>query len=125
MRTAALACVIGLAGCSKPAEVVVPGLAAAPAVSAAAEEHDHGALVARLYQWSCDDGTTLRMDNLIERDAVVLYLPEGMVTLPHAESASGARYADESIQFWTHDDEQALFQRRPDPAIRCVIASSE
>lgn len=98
---------------------------AAPSASAATDEHGHGALVARLYHWSCDDGTTLRMDNLIERDAVVLYLPEGMVTLPHTESASGARYADETIQFWTHDDEQALFQRDSAPAIRCVIVSSE
>ncbi len=91
------------------------------AVPAAVLDAAPSADIQRVYMWTCEDGTTLRMDNLIERDAIVLYLPDGMLTLPHVISASGAKYEDETIVFWTKGNE-ALLERKPNPAINCQVS---
>ena len=53
----------------------------------------------------CPDGTSL--DTVFDNDAqtVTVALPDGTVTLPRAESASGARYSDGTTTFWNKGDE--------------------
>ncbi len=53
----------------------------------------------------CPDGTELpaAFDN--NNHTVTVQLPDGEVTLPQAESASGARYSDDTTTFWNKGDE--------------------
>jgi membrane-bound inhibitor of C-type lysozyme len=109
--------VISMAACTPDTPPAVE--AAPPPVLDAAPVTD----LQRVFLWTCEDGTMLRMDNLIEREAIVLYLPDGMLTLPHVISASGAKYEDDAFVFWTKGAE-ALLERKPDPAITCRVTST-
>lgn len=44
-------------------------------------------------------------------DSVALRLPEGTATLPRALSASGARYANDTLEFWEHAGEVRVTRR--------------
>ena len=44
-------------------------------------------------------------------DSVTLRLPEGSTTLPLARSASGARYANDTLEFWEHAGTARLVRR--------------
>lgn len=50
-------------------------------------------------RYTCEDGRTFNAYYLPER--VVLDLPDGSLSLPQAISASGARYAEGKVEFWT------------------------
>jgi membrane-bound inhibitor of C-type lysozyme len=122
------ACTAVLAGCSRktdetptatqpttPAATTarqpVPEPAAAPA-----GDVPEGVLLA--YVWDCDDGTSLTMKNLLRENAIVLDLHEGPRHLPQVVSASGAKYDDGSVSFWTRGD-TAMFERKGSAAVNC------
>lgn len=88
-----------------------PVVAAMPAASPPA-----GVLMA--YVWDCDDGTSLTMDNMLAERAVSLRLPEGPRRLPQVVAASGVKYDDGSLSFWTKGD-TAMLQRKDGPVVNC------
>lgn len=87
---------------ASPAEPVV---APAPAEVAPPE----GVLLA--YVWECADGRRLNMKNLFRESAITLEMHEGPRKLPQVEAASGARYSDGSITFWTKGGTATLEQQ--------------
>jgi uncharacterized membrane protein len=70
------------------------------------------------YVWNCDDGQTIRMRNLLREDAITIEMHEGGRKLPRAVSASGARYSDGSLTFWTKGD-TALLERQGSAPVNC------
>ena len=74
--------------------------------------------VLHAYYWECDGGFTVVMKNLVRDDAISLELHDGTHKLPHVPSASGAKYADESIEFWTKGG-AATYEHKPAPPINC------
>lgn len=52
------------------------------------------------FAFRCPGG--VKFDAQFRADSVRLELPEGVVTLPVARSASGARYANDTLVFWEH-----------------------
>ena len=75
------------------------------------------------YAWDCDGGLHLVMKNLIQDRAVSLETHEGSRKLPQAVSASGVRYTDGTVTFWTKGD-TATFQREGGPLLNCRLAAS-
>ena len=75
------------------------------------------------YAWDCDGGVHLVMKNLIQDRAVSLETHEGSRKLPQAVSASGVRYTDGTVTFWTKGD-TATFQREGGPLLNCRLAAS-
>jgi membrane-bound inhibitor of C-type lysozyme len=53
----------------------------------------------------CPDGTSIPVVFDNTADTATVTLPDGTVTLPRAESASGARYSDGTTTFWNKGDE--------------------
>jgi membrane-bound inhibitor of C-type lysozyme len=121
-------CAAALAGCSRETDGTQTGTQPAiPAATAAlepaperaaapAEDVPEGVLLA--YVWDCDDGTSLTMKNLLRENAIVLDLHEGPRHLPQVVSASGAKYDDGSVSFWTRGD-TAMFERKGSAAVNC------
>ena len=70
------------------------------------------------YVWNCDDGQTIRMRNLLRENAISIEMHEGGRKLPLAVSASGARYTDGSLTFWTKGD-TALLERQGSTPVNC------
>jgi putative lipoprotein len=103
-----------------PAPATEPAPAAAVTLPAPAVLPDaappQGVLQA--YVWECDGDLTLNVRNLFREDAVTLDLHEGERKLPLVESASGAKYADETLTFWTKGSE-ATFERKGTPPVQC------
>ena len=122
------ACAAALAGCSRktdgtPTAVQPASPAAATAEPAApeppvarVEDVPEGVLLA--YVWDCDDGASLTMKNLLRENAIVLDLHEGPRRLPQVMSASGAKYDDGSVSFWTKGD-NAMFERKGSAIVNC------
>jgi putative lipoprotein len=106
-----LAALATLAGCKRASEqaaapvVVEPPTALEPVTAAPAagppvdDAPPEGVL--RAYVWDCDGGLTLNMKNLYRENAITLDMHEGPRKLPQVVSASGARYSDGSMSFWT------------------------
>ena len=117
-----LTATLSLTGCQRPAEPPAaveakPPPATEPAASAVAPESPpEGVLHA--YVWECDGDLTLNVRNLFREDAVTITLHEGERKLPLVVSASGAKYADETITFWTKGNE-ATFERKGTPPVNC------
>ena len=99
------ACTALLAGCSRKADE-----------GTTAVQPPQGVLLA--YVWDCDDGTSLTMKNLLREKAIVLDLHEGPRRLPQVVSASGAKYDDGSVSFWTRGD-TAMFERKGSAIVNC------
>ena len=122
------ACTAALAGCSRKAdETPTATQPTAPAatttrqpvpepVAAPVEDVPEGVLL--VYVWDCDDGTSLTMKNLLRENAIVLDLHEGPRHLPQVVSASGAKYDDGSVSFWTKGD-TAMFERKGNAVVNC------
>jgi putative lipoprotein len=116
-----------LAGCKQrageqavaPVESALPA-AAAPAVSSPApvEEPAPPEGVLRAYVWECDGGLTLNMKNLFRENAITLDMHEGPRKLPLVASASGAKYSDGSITFWTKGG-TATFEHAGNAPVEC------
>jgi len=99
-----------------PAPTAVPTPAAGPATAPAEQSPPAGVL--RAYVWRCDDGSTYKVRNLWREDAVAIDLHDGTHKLTLARSASGARYADSSVSFFTKGGEATL-DAPGAPEVRC------
>jgi uncharacterized membrane protein len=94
-----------------------PASAPPPApMAAAADEPPEGVL--RVYVWKCAGGQTLRMKNLFRENAITLEMHEGPRKLPNVVSASGAKFSDGSLTFWTKD-RTATLERTGEPPVQC------
>ena len=117
-----LATLLSLASCQRAAEPPTTVEAAPPPATEPAstvvpdDAPPEGVLHA--YVWQCDGDLTLDVRNLFREDAVTIALHEGERKLPLVVSASGAKYADETITFWTKGNE-ATFQRKGTPPVNC------
>jgi membrane-bound inhibitor of C-type lysozyme len=74
--------------------------------------------VLRAYVWECDGGLTLNMKNLFRENAITLDMHEGPRKLSQVVSASGAKYSDGSITFWTKGG-TATFERTGSAPVEC------
>jgi membrane-bound inhibitor of C-type lysozyme len=74
--------------------------------------------VLRAYVWECDDGLKLRMKNLYREDAVTLEMHDGPRKLTHVIAASGAKYSDGSLTFWTKGS-AARLERQGSAPVAC------
>jgi len=126
-----LTAMLSLAACQRAAE---PPPAAEAAPPPATEPASAGAVtlpaptvlpddappegVLHAYVWECEGDLTLDVRNLFREDAVTIDLHEGERKLPLVVSASGAKYADETITFWTKGNE-ATFERKGTPPVNC------
>jgi membrane-bound inhibitor of C-type lysozyme len=117
---------IAVAGCQRKetpadepaaeAKTAAPAPAAAPAPTPAVDEFPAGVL--RAYVWQCADGQTLVMRNLLREKAIAIDFHDGTRRLDQTVSASGARYADGVMVFWTKGS-TATLERQGAPAVRC------
>ncbi|MGB7904163.1 MAG: MliC family protein [Steroidobacteraceae bacterium] len=115
---------IAAAGCQRKAapadetaaDAPPAATAPAPAPTPAADEVPAGVL--RAYVWHCADGQTLVMRNLIREQAIAIDFHDGTRRLDQTASASGARYADGVMVFWTKGS-AATLERKGTPAVRC------
>jgi membrane-bound inhibitor of C-type lysozyme len=97
-----------------------------PDVAATADAQAVAALpegVKLYYAWDCDGGLHLVMKNLIQDRAVSLETHEGSRKLPQAVSASGVRYTDGTVTFWTKGD-TATYQREGGTLLNCRLAAN-
>lgn len=108
-----LATLLSLTACQRAAEPTTTEPAPTALPDAALPEG-----VLHAYVWECDGDLTLDVRNLFREDAVTIALHEGERKLPLVGSASGARYADETITFWTKGNE-ATFERMGTPPVNC------
>mgnify|MGYP001039412752 FL=1 len=90
--------------------------AAAPAPMAAADEVPDGVL--RAYVWQCADGQMLVMRNLFREKAIAIDFHDGTRRLDQTVSASGARYANSVMAFWTKGG-TATLERQGAPTVQC------
>lgn len=99
--------------------------AANPEIAAGADAQAVSALPEGLrlyYTWECDGGLHLVMKNLIQDRAISLETHEGSRKLPQAVSASGVRYTDGTITFWTKGD-TATYQREGGDPLNCRVTA--
>lgn len=101
---------------SAPPATVAPPAEAPPALPADDPVLPEGVL--RAYVWECDGDLTLNMKNLYREDAIALDMHEGPRKLALVVSASGAKYSDGSITFWTKGD-TATFERPGSAPVEC------
>jgi putative lipoprotein len=101
-----------LAACQRkepPAAAPLPRPTTSPtAASSAAADEAPPAGVLRAYVWQCDDGRTLRIRNLWRENALAVDLHDGTHKLLQTVSASGAKYADASVTFFSKGGEATL-----------------
>jgi putative lipoprotein len=125
LLVAALTTLVGCkpAGNEAAAPVVAePSVTAAPATGTPAaappadETPPEGVL--RAYVWECDGGLTLNMKNLFRENAITLDMHEGPRKLLQVVSASGVRYSDGSMTFWTKGG-TATLERAGSAPVEC------
>lgn len=68
--------------------------------------------------WQCSDGSTINSRNLTSPPGIALRTGSETRTLPQVRAASGARYQDAMMQFWTKGD-SATLERQTGTAIDC------
>jgi membrane-bound inhibitor of C-type lysozyme len=61
------------------------------------------------HTFACAGGA--RLHATFAHDSVALRLPSGNASLPIAMSASGARYANDTLEFWEHAGEARVSTR--------------
>lgn len=61
---------------------------------------------AKTYVYECSDG--FGFVARVQKEKVWLFLPEITINLPHVPSASGAKYSDDQITYWSKGDEALL-----------------
>jgi membrane-bound inhibitor of C-type lysozyme/uncharacterized membrane protein len=110
---------VAIAGCASRALPVTSDAPAGQATITAAPADDvvpAGAL--RVYVWKCQDGQTIVMRNLFRDRAVELVFAGGTRRLEQTVSASGVRYADEGMVFWTKG-RTATLERQGAGLVQC------
>jgi membrane-bound inhibitor of C-type lysozyme len=121
-----LTAMLSLAACQRAAEPPATEPASGGAVTLPAptvlpdDAPPEGVLHA--YVWECDGDLTLNVRNLFRENAVTIDLHEGERKLPLVVSASGAKYADETLTFWTKGNE-ATFERKGTPPVNCRFST--
>lgn len=68
--------------------------------------------------WKCSDGNTINSRNLASPPGITLRIGTDTRTLPQVRAASGVRYEDAAMQFWTKGD-TATFERKPGKPAEC------
>ena len=108
-----LTAVVAASGCGrKQPDAAAPGASTPPATSARtapsgattaapSSQPEWPVGILHASYWECAGGLEFVMKNLWRENAVTLELHEGSRRLEHVPSASGAKYADQSIEFWT------------------------
>jgi uncharacterized membrane protein len=94
-----------------------PPPVATPTTTNPASEPPPGVL--RAYYWTCESGLEFVAKNLWRENAVTLELHEGSRRLERVPSASGTKYADSSIEFWTKGG-AGTFEHRPAKLAKCT-----
>lgn len=61
------------------------------------------------HTFRCADGAVFRAR--FANDSAALRLPEGTAMVPLARSGSGARYANDTLEFWEHAGEARVTRR--------------
>lgn len=85
---------------------LVPLLAACLAAACATAPDGAGEPAARTtFAYDCDDGAEIVVRHRAKTDDVWVFLPGVSKPLPHVPAASGARYSDGSITFWSKGSE--------------------
>ena len=120
---------LAVVGCQRKApsaeeSTVVPqpaasGVTTAPAAAPPAATDDVPAGALRAYVWLCADGQTLVMRNLFREKAIAVDFHDGTRRLDQVVSASGARYADSVVTFWTKGG-TATLEHQGKPAVQCT-----
>jgi membrane-bound inhibitor of C-type lysozyme len=95
-----------------------PAAPAEPAI----DEVPEGVL--RAYVWQCADGQKLVMRNLFREKAVAIDFHDGTRRLDQTMAASGVRYADPVVVFWTKGS-AATLERQGAPAVTCEERRAE
>jgi len=72
----------------------------------------------RVYVWECQDGQKIVMRNLFRDRAIELAFAGGSRRLEQTVSASGVRYADEGMVFWTKGS-TATLERQGAGLVQC------
>ena len=103
---------------STPLPATVPAAAPAP------DGDDVPAGVLRAYVWACADGQKLVMRNLFRENAIAIDFHDGTRRLEQTVSASGTRYADAVVVFWTKGG-SARLERQGAPAVQCEERRAE
>jgi membrane-bound inhibitor of C-type lysozyme len=80
--------------------------------------------VLRAYVWQCADGQKLVMRNLLREKAVAIDFHDGTRRLDQTVAASGVRYADPLVVFWTRGS-AATLERQGTPAVACEERRAE
>lgn len=121
------ASLLSLVGCSRAPQPAADS-AESPAAATATEPGAPGDGTAtrtpapgeplQAYVWNCDDGQTVRMRNLLRENAITIERHEGGRKLPQVTSASGAKYSDGSLSFWTRGD-TALLENQGTAPVNC------
>jgi membrane-bound inhibitor of C-type lysozyme len=88
-----------------------------PAPAAAAEERGTSAVRQLNWAWNCADGRYVVSS--YQDDDLWLFLPEETVRLVRQQAASGARYSDGSITFWSKGEEAVL--ETPSGRTQCTV----
>lgn len=118
--------VLSVAACQKREASTPEGTPANPAAESPAattpvvpqdEAPPEGVL--RAYVWECEDGQKLVMRNLFREKAVSIDFHEGTRRLDQTTSASGTRYSDGALVFWTKG-ETATLERPGAATVQCT-----
>ncbi|XLQ19676.1 MAG: MliC family protein [Candidatus Moraniibacteriota bacterium] len=68
------------------------------------------------------EGEDVKADfnNDVEPSTATVYISGQEMTLPNVEAASGAKYSDGEVTFWTHQGEATLSMEGTDQSLSCV-----
>lgn len=98
-------CALVAAGCGRHVVTETPVADdALPAVAAA----DPLPPMVEAFAWDCDDGSMVVSEIDGETDDLWLFLPNETVSLAHLPAASGVKYGNDAISFWSKGDEAIL-----------------
>jgi membrane-bound inhibitor of C-type lysozyme len=109
MRRLALIALLGLAACQTAPSGPAPKVGLTRNTEA-------------VVSFGCENGVSFTAAFLVSPDAVALHFADGAKrTLPRAVSASGARFADSTHEFWNKGDE-AMFTVGKAAPTKCRVA---
>jgi len=74
--------------------------------------------------WQCADGSTVNTRNIASPPAIALRIGNDTRTLPQVRAASGVRYEDAAMLFWTRGDTTTL-ERKPGKTTECREVRSQ
>ena len=70
--------------------------------------------------WRCAEGKTFSSHYSAETDVTIIHAAGQRYALPRAMSASGARYATETVEFWEHQGSARLNGAEGGPYAECT-----